>query len=227
MALNYIISLALSLVLAILLYYFVRYRQGKEIFIGLFHSFLWGMASIVIVFIFQTIAYWYGLSDLTNLRRIFFYSFVISGFGSEYGKYLVLRFFAFPKNNFYGPLDSITYSIMIALGFSFMSNVLYFTLPFYGEVDFFYAITMVFANVVFAIILGFFVGMAKSRENKFIDSMTGLFGAVFFHALYEFCFRTNDIKLLIFFSIGALIVVLLLFYKAVEINVEYKRIKKL
>ena len=116
---------------------------------------------------------------------------------------------------------------MIALGFSFMSNVLYFTLPFYGEVDFFYAITMVFANVVFAIILGFFVGMAKSRENKFIDSMTGLFGAVFFHALYEFCFRTNDIKLLIFFSIGALIVVLLLFYKAVEINVEYKRIKKL
>ncbi len=227
MDINYILTLSLSIVIAVLLYYFVRYRQGKEIFIGLFHSFLWGMLSVAIVFVFQTIAYWYGLSSLTNLRRIIFYSFIVSGFGSEYGKYLVLRFYAFPKSNFYGPLDSITYSVMIALGFSFMSNVLYFTLPFYSKVDFFYANTMVIANVVFAIILGFFVGMAKSRENKFVDSMTGLFGAAFFHALYEFCFRTNDIKLLIFFSIGALIVVLLLFYKAIEINVEYKRIKKL
>ncbi|MFU8844036.1 MAG: hypothetical protein ACNA7V_09545 [Bacteroidales bacterium] len=73
--------------------------------------------------------------------------------------------------------------------------------------------------------MGFFVGMGKSRENRFVDSMTGMLGATFFHALYNFCFLTEDMRLLLFLSIGAAIFVLMLYYKAFEMNEEYKRIK--
>ena len=48
--------------------------------------------------------------------------------------------------------------------------------------------------------------------------MTGLFAASFFHALFNFCFITNDERLLMFFSIGVLIIVFMLYYKAFEVN---------
>ncbi|PJF32851.1 MAG: hypothetical protein CUN57_03740, partial [Phototrophicales bacterium] len=98
------------------------------------------------------------------------------------------------------------------MGFAFAGNILYFFLPWYTEVDLMYAYTVVIANLFFAVIMGFFVGMGKSRENKFVDSMTGLFGASFFHALYNFCFITNDMRLLLFFSIGSFVIVILLYY---------------
>jgi len=40
--------------------------------------------------------------------------------------------------------------------------------------------TLPFANLVFAISMGFFVGIAKMRKNTFIDCATGLFVATFF-----------------------------------------------
>jgi RsiW-degrading membrane proteinase PrsW (M82 family) len=170
----------------------------------------------------------FGLDILTNLRRIIFYSFVVTGLSSELGKFLILRYYSFTRASYNGPLDSIVYSTMISMGFAFMGNLQYFVFPLYAEteVDFFYAYTSIPANLFFAVIMGFFVGMGKSRENKFVDSMTGLLGASFFHALYNFCFITRDYRLLLFLSIGAFVIVIMLYYKAFEMNEEYKRIKK-
>jgi RsiW-degrading membrane proteinase PrsW (M82 family) len=147
------------------------------------------------------------------------------GIGSELGKFIILRYFAFPKGGFNGPLDSIVYSIVISMGFAFMGNILYIFQPGETEIVLLYAYTVIPANFIFAIILGFFIGMGKSRENKFVDSMTGLFAASFFHALYNFCFFTDDSRLLMFLTIGVLIITFMLYYKAFELNEEYKRIK--
>lgn len=226
MALNYIISLALAPLIAGIIIAIVWTKRGKDRYPGLISSFILGMISIVVVLLFQYIARQFGLEIFTNIRRIIFYSFVIMGFGSEFGKYLILRYYNFPKSSFNGPLDGIVYTTMISLGFAFVGNILYFVLPYYDTIDFFYAITVILGNLFFAVILGFFLGMAKTRENKFVDSMTGLFGAAFFHALYNFCFLTEDYRLLLFLSIGAFVVVILLYYKAFELNEEYKRLKK-
>jgi RsiW-degrading membrane proteinase PrsW (M82 family) len=202
-------------------------KRGKERYPGLVSSFFMGMFSIVIVLVFQYIARKFGLEDFKNLRRMIFYSFIVMGFGSEFGKFLILRYYDFPRKSFNGPLDGIVYSTMIAMGFAFAGNIIYLIVPYYSEIDFFYAFTVIFGNLFFAVILGFFVGMAKSRENKFVDTMTGLFGASFFHALYNFCFISEDYRLLLFLSIGAFIVVILLYYKAYELNEEYKRIRNI
>ncbi|MCD4745385.1 MAG: PrsW family intramembrane metalloprotease [Bacteroidales bacterium] len=221
----YILSLILAPLIAFILFFYLRYKYGKEKYNFVFKSFLYGIISIILVVIFQYIANYFGLDIFKNFRRIIFYSFVVMGIGSELGKYLVLRYYNFPKKDFNGPLESIIYSIMIAMGFAFIGNVLYFTLPVYKEINFMYAITVIFANVFFAVILGFFVGLAKARENRFVDLMTGLFGASFFHALYNFCFITEDYRLLLFLTIGAFVIVILLFFKAVGINEEFKRLK--
>jgi len=225
MEIHYILSLLFAPFLAAVAYFIIMVRRGRDRYPGLIAMFLLGMFSIVIVSLFQFIAHRFGLDVFTNLRRIIFYSVVVMGLGSELGKYLILRYNAFPRNSFNGPLDGIVYSVFISLGFAFMGNILYFILPFYIEIDFLYAYTVVLGNLFFAVIMGFFVGMGKSRENRFVDSMTGMLGATFFHALYNFCFLTEDMRLLLFLSIGAAIFVLMLYYKAFEMNEEYKRIK--
>ncbi len=226
MIFNYILSLILAPLIAVIIIAIVWTKRGKDRYPGLISAFILGMVSILIVLLFQYIARQFGLENFRNLRRIIFYSVIVMGFGSELGKFLILRYHIFPKSSFNGPLDSIVYSTMIAMGFAFIGNILYFVLPYYSEIDFFYALSVIIANLFFAVILGFFVGMAKSRENKFVDSMTGLLGASFFHALYNFCFLTKDYRLLLFLAIGAFIVVILLYYKAFELNEEFKRMRK-
>jgi len=225
MTLHYTLSLIAGPLVAAIIIAIVWTKRGKDRYPGLITSFVLGMFSLIVVLIFQYIARYFGLDNFTNIRRIIFYSFIVMGIGSELGKYLILRYYTFPKNTFNGPIDSIVYSVVIAMGFAFMGNILYFTLPIYTAVDFTYAYSVILGNVFFAIILGFFVGMGKSRENKFVDSMTGLFAASFFHALYNFCFLTEDFRLLTFLSIGSFIIVIMLYYKAFEMNEEYKRIK--
>ena len=223
MILLYIISILLGPLLAGLIFFLIYRKRGRDRYQKLITAFFWGMFSIVIVLLFQYIARSFGLEEFKNIRRIIFYSFIVMGVGSELGKYLVLRYIYYPKDSFIGPIDGIVYSVFISMGFATLGNILYFILPIYGEVDFTYAITMVIANLFFAVIMGFFVGTAKSRHNKFVDALTGLFAASFFHALYNFCFITHDFKLLLFLGIGAFIIVILLYYKAFEINSERKR----
>lgn len=225
MLLNYTLSLLLAPVLAAIILAIVWIRRGRDRYPGLITSFILGAASVIIVLIFQYIARSFGIDNFTNLRRIIFYSFVVMGLGSELGKFIILRYHNFPKPNFNGPLDSIVYSVMISMGFAFALNIVYLVEPVYDEVAYLNSNTIVLGNLFFAVILGFFVGMGKSRENKFVDSMTGLFGAAFFQALYNFCFITKDYRLLIFLSIGVFIIVIMLYYKAFEMNEEYKRIK--
>jgi len=228
MILNYTLSLLFAPLVAAIVLSIVWILRGRDRYPGLVASFILGMFSYLILIAFQYVAMQLGIDNLTNLRRIIFYSFVVMGLGSEIGKFLILRYYSFTKPSFNGPLDSIVYSTMISMGFAFMRNLQYFSFPLYPkpDVDFLYAFTMIPGNLFFAVILGFFVGMGKSRENKFVDSMTGLLGASFFNALYNFCFITQDYRLLLFLSIGAFVIVIMLYYKAFEMNEEYKRIKK-
>ena len=226
MVLNYTVSLIMAPLIAAIVIAVVWIKRDKYRYPQLISSFVLGMFSIMVVVLFMSIADQYYLNEFRNLRRQIFYSFVVMGVGSELGKFIILRYHNFNKSSFNGPLDGIVYSVMISMGFAFISNILYFLLPYYAEIDFLYAITIVFANLFFAVILGFFVGIAKTRENKFVDSMTGLLAASFFHALFNFCFITKDIRLLLFLGIGAFVIAIMLYYKAYEMNQDNKRITK-
>ncbi len=150
---------------------------------------------------------WHG--NLKNMRRTAAYVFVGIAFVSEFAKLIVLRYAFVKKELIQDPLDGIVYAFLVGLGFSTVAAVLFFlgiigtdkvhNLPLFLWI---YPL----GTLTFSIVLGYFVGMGKTRKNSFIDNSTGLLLATFFHAVFYFCFITSDIRLLVFTLFGFLVI---------------------
>ena len=150
---------------------------------------------------------WHG--NLKNMRRTAAYVFVGIAFVSEFAKLIVLRYAFVKKELIQDPLDGIVYAFLVGLGFSTVAAVLFFlgiigtdkvhNLPLFLWI---YPL----GTLTFSIVLGYFVGMGKTRKNSFIDNSTGLLLATFFHAVFYFCFITSDIRLLVLTLFGFLVI---------------------
>lgn len=220
------ISFIIPPLIAVLIYFYLRYKFTKWSYSLLFKSFLWGMASITLVLIVQMIASSMGLDKLTNIRRVVFYALVIMAFFSEIAKFTILKGIVYPKEDFKSPVDGIIFAVMISMGFATLNNILYFINIPNLSVSGANAVTAGPANVIFGVIMGFFIGLGKLRKMRLIDSMTGLAAAIFFHALYDFCLLTKDYRLLLAFFIGATIIGLSLCFAAIRIQLEAKQEEK-
>jgi len=116
-------------------------------------------------------------------------------------------------------MEGIIYSIATGLGFSTIASVL-FAYGFVGKPI--NSLTLFlflypFANIVFSIALGFFLGMGKLRKNALIDHSTGLFLATFLHGMFYFSFITSDIRLFVITLIGLVLISIALLYRAVQL----------
>jgi protease PrsW len=212
------LSFVLPPLIAILIFIFLKYKYGRWPDALLFRTFLWGVFSIVLVLSVQVIASALDLDKLNNIRRILFYALVIMAFFSELGKFIILKGFVYPKKEFKTPVDGIIYTVMISMGFATMNNILYFINIPDLSVNAVNGLTAGPANVIFGVMMGFFIGLGKLRKIRLIDSMTGLSAAVFFHALYDFCLLTKDYKLLWAFFIGASIIAVSLCIAAIRMH---------
>jgi len=204
--------------------YFYFYKQTSKSFTSLLiKSFFLGMAGIVVLFAAQYLSSLLGLNDLRSLKRTLFYSFVTVGFGSELGMFLIYRYLIVPKEGMDTPLHGITLSIMVALGFSTI-RILLFILDPLSTRDLMpvtlYSLVFVPANLIFAVIMGFYVGMAKFIKSRFVYDLTGLFAAAFFHGLFNFCLLSKDYKLLSLFAFGSMVIVFILGMKAASTKPE-------
>jgi len=216
------ISFIVPPLIAVLIYLYLRYKFSQWSFSLLFKSFLWGMISIVLVLVVQLAASYLELDKLTNIRRVLFYALVIMAFFAELGKYIFLRLLVYPKEEFKTPVDGIIFAVMISMGFATMNNILYFINIPDLSVNIPNALTAGPANAIFGVLMGFFIGLGKLRKMRFVDTMTGLAAAVFFHALYSFCLLTKDYRLLWAFFIGATIIAISLCIGALRIHQDAK-----
>lgn len=218
--LEVILSLLLGPLMAIIFYAYMKYRFPKGYFGWLFRSFFWGIASTLFAALIFYWAHTQGYLELKNLRRIIFFSFFIIAFGQEIGKFIVLRYIILPSKFFRNPSDGISYSLMISFGAITAINLgIYLVYP---NTDFSILLSNVFVGIVYAVVLGFFVGMGKTRNNRMIDSLSGLFGAIFFHGIYEFIIQTDDQLLIWPFLIGSGLITFLFIVKSIQISDELK-----
>jgi len=211
------ITLGLAPLIAIFMYIYFKKRSDSQFSRLLLFSFLAGGAGVLILMAAETISGMFGLNELLSLKRILFYSFITIGGSAEFGKFIILRYFIIDKKEIRKPIDAITFSIMTALGFSTVALLFFIFNLFNIKANFpatLYAFVFVPANILFSVIMGFFVGMAKFLNARIVYSMTGLIGAVFFHGIFNFCLLTNDFKLLSLFSFGSTVIVLILGLKA-------------
>jgi RsiW-degrading membrane proteinase PrsW (M82 family) len=120
-----------------------------------------------------------------GLGAVVFTAFISLALNEEVFKFAVLRFAAYPRSFFNEPLDGIVYSVMIAMGFATMENLFYAS-RFGVETLLLRAFTAVPAHLVFSIVAGYYVGLAKfapKRRNKLLWQGFGM--AVLLHGIYD------------------------------------------
>jgi RsiW-degrading membrane proteinase PrsW (M82 family) len=219
--LNYL-SILIPPLIAVVLFFSVRARKETSQQRLLIRAFFYGMLSIIVVILVQLLAAYFDLDNLKNLRRIVFYSLVIAAFFSEFSKFFFLKIFCYPDKSFRSPMDGIVISIMIAMGFATVNNILILVNIPDLTVSSINALTSGPANLIFGGLMGFFIGLGKIRKMRWIDSLTGLFAAVFFHALYAFTLITKDDKLLIAFFIGSSIILISLWVASKRMHADVR-----
>jgi protease PrsW len=209
--------------LALLMYLYFSKRYHRDYGQLLFQSFIAGGAGVLVLLLAEFLSLKLGISTLRSLNRTLFFSFITIGGSSELGKFIVFRYFIIPKKQVARPIDAIMFAIMTSLGFSFIAMILFIFNVMGIQGNFpvtLYAFVFVPFSIMISVIMGFFVGMAKFLKTRFAFSLTGLFGAAFFHGIFNFCMLTNDFKLLSLFSFGSTMIVLVLGLKAAYSNPE-------
>lgn len=206
------------IIIGILIY---RFGFGQKKVSNILNAIILGMISVVLIIATNYLidSQWHG--NYKSLRRLLVFVIIVIAFSAEIGKYLVLRLVFYNKKDFNGPIEGIIYAVFIGLGYALVATVLFA----YGiigtsidDYQLLFLYTYPLANIVFAICMGFFIGMGKIRKNTLIDNSTGLFVSIFFHGLYCFSFLSHDLVLIGFTFIGFLIISITLLARAINLR---------
>lgn len=186
-------ALAVAPGLAIMLAIYALDRRNPEPLWLLVRCFLLGVLCVALPLFLQTAAAvrgWQPSGD--GMLNSAIYAFLIVGLSEEGAKYLVLRYFAYPKKAFDEPFDGIVYSIMIGMGFATAENISYVYQ--YGiATGWARMFISVPAHACFAVLMGYYAGLAKFiPQHRGTLLFTGLFWAVGFHGAFDFFLFIGD-----------------------------------
>lgn len=179
---------------AIVLFIYCKDKYEKEPRRLLIISFILGMISVIPAILLE--AGGTGvLPAYPGALGTFTYTFFVVGISEELSKFIMLRFYAYPKKEFNEPFDGITYSVMVSMGFATLENIMY---VFQGGLAnaFMRMFTAVPAHATFGIIMGYYVGLAKFKNHSPLLMLTGLVFAVIMHGAYDFCLMVNSVPMI-------------------------------
>lgn len=193
----------------IILYIYWRDRHDREPIFYLTICFVFGMLSTYPAIKMEE----FGMRDLGIYNAIndpfmtFTFTFIVIAFSEEFVKYIFLRYYIFPKDDFDEPMDGIVYSVMISMGFATLENILYIvvradTIELGFQIGLLRMMTAVPGHAIFAILMGYFVGLAKFSEDKGnLYLVIGLFSAIALHGTYDFFIFMQMKEFLIWFTL--------------------------
>lgn len=127
-----------------------------------------------------------NLNPNTHFGVLFFSAFIRTAFVEEFLKLIILLLIPYNHKAFNEPMDGIVYAVMIGMGFAIVENVIYCMSPPDIALAIVRNLTAVPSHAVFAVILGYYIGLAKfdkAKQIKYI--LLGFFLTVFIHGLYD------------------------------------------
>lgn len=163
-------------------------KYEREPFLHLAVCFILGIIITFPALWFQEYIDDLGFDETGTLWQTFIFALFGVALIEEVGKFLCLMIYPYHRPFFNEPLDGIVYSVLIAMGFATFENILY-AQNFGMETILIRAFTAVPAHASFAVIIGYFAGLAKFEElrsRKFWLLFQGVFFAVILHAVYDF-----------------------------------------
>lgn len=194
---------AIAPVLVVIFYIYVKDKYEKEPKRLMLYCFLLGgiLSIIITTILYMFFDMYLPLNDKYSVLQQFVRAFFVVGFTEEFSKYVIVRYYAQPKNAFNERFDGIVYAVMVSMGFAAVENIFYVAEG--GlETALLRAFTAVPAHATFGILMGYFMGMAKFSKNTFKLNLLGLLLAIVFHGAYDFFLFINFIPGI---SIGAFI----------------------
>lgn len=211
-----LLGLAIAPSVAIALYVYFRDKYEKEPLRLLLKTFFAGFfavipAAMIEVFLFNTFPV-----DDANFVHVAVNNFLFVGLTEELCKYVCLFTIAFSKPDFNEPFDGITYAVMVSMGFATSENIMYVADGGYA-VALLRIFTAVPAHASFAVLMGYFVGLAKFRNRHTGFLLLGLTTATLFHGAYDFFLSINNAELIVVGALVSLIVGIRFSFKAMKI----------
>lgn len=184
--------------------------------------FFFGVLSTVPAVLLELLGENLGIIAGPSFIMTFMFAIFVVGLSEELCKFVFLRYYIYPKDEFDEPMDGIVYSVMISMGFATLENILY---VFQGgiQVGILRMFTAVPAHAAFAVIMGYFVGLAKfdpDPNRRFILLNTGLAGAVMIHGLYDFFIFQQNYPSLAILTFGTLIIAIIMSFKMIKTHVN-------
>lgn len=158
-------------------------------------SFVFGVLSVIPTTILSLIGtYVFDFHPESNNMLHSFISCVIGiGLVEEYSKFIFVRHYTYRKDDFNEPFDGIVYCVMVSMGFATVENILYAYQ--YGEVTAWMRMfTAVPMHAIFAIIMGYYMGIQK-HYGKRNYALIGLLYAALLHGVYDFVLMSPEVPL--------------------------------
>ncbi len=203
--LNLLLAIIPGLLISI--YIYTRDIHEKEPHRYLIACFGFGMLSTIPAIFLEQTGVNLGITESPNVFMTIAFAYIVVACSEELVKFMFLRYYIYPHDEFDEPFDGIVYAVMIGMGFATLENILY-AFSYGTETVLVRMFTAVPAHAAFAVIMGYYVGLAKhnvpkKEEVKYLAY--GFFGAVLLHGTYDFFLFQENIPALASLAFVALI----------------------
>jgi len=182
-----LLALAIAPGVAICLFIYLKDKYNKEPLGLLIVSFLMGMVSIIPALIIQlifTVPVEHSMGGGIAYTAVF--AFIIVALSEELSKFLALRYVPYRRKAFDDPFDGIVYAVMVGMGFATLENIGYVLQHGFatGILRMFLSVP---AHATFAVLMGYYVGLAKFDPiNRKRYMLLAILWPTFFHGTFDF-----------------------------------------
>jgi len=141
-------------------------------------------------------------------------------------KFLVVMLIIYPNKSFDEPFDGIVYSVFVGMGFATAEN-LTFVLQGSASLALMRMLSAVPAHFVFAVIMGYYLGKAKSnKKSQLLFIVLSILIPIIFHALYDYFLFIDFIQGIWIGGIITLVITLYIAKKSIQEHMNASPFKK-
>lgn len=184
---------------ALLYYIYARDKYEKEPRRLLVKVFLLGGGIVLPVLFVEMALNIFDAADFT-LVTAGYTAFIVAGLVEESAKFLLFYFYIWRNREFNEMYDGIVYSVFISLGLATTENIAY-VLSNGFNTAIVRSITAVPAHALFAVAMGYYLGIAKFAKPQYRKKymLLGFATPIILHGIYDFILFSQNFSILLFF----------------------------
>lgn len=227
----FLLAIIPSIIILTMIYRKDKEKEPKKLLLCLFAAGI--LSCFVTLFLSNNLESIFPFFNSENVKlytKNYIYLFVYCFFGigliEEFSKWLFIYNITWNNKNFDHIYDSIVYSVFVSLGFATFENILY-VMTEGVRVAILRSIFSVPGHASFAIIMGYYIGMAKLTSVKGNATLSKKYKVLsiilpaLVHALFDFLLFSNNLFLLLIF----LIFIIYIYIKAIKKVNQFSRIE--